>query len=237
MMQDYFKKIKKVMMEKEEGFWSFFWIAVKVRFFNLADFSKTAFYYYRNFKFAKVDFELLVSYFFLSPYRLSRAWAKKSGFEASEIYGETPLITLALIAKEAQISESDIVYELGSGRGRSCFWLKYFIGCTVYGIECNPVFVQKANSIKERFQIKELYFLQEDLTKADLSNATVVYLYVITLSDEDIKGLTKHLKKLKKGARIITISFPLVGCEFHVEKEFDVAFAWGVASAYLHKVQ
>lgn len=235
-MQDYFKKIKKVMMEKEEGFWSFFWIAVKVRFFNLADFCKTVFYYYRNFKFAKADLTLLTSYFFSSPYRLSRAWAKSSGFEAAEIYGETPLRTLANIAKEAQISCSDTVYELGSGRGRSCFWLKYFIGCTVYGIECNPVFVQKANSIKARFQLKELYFLQEDLIEVDLRGATVVYLYVITLSDEDIRRLTKHLTRLKKGSRIVTISFPLVGSSFHVEKEFDVAFAWGVTSAYLHKV-
>jgi precorrin-6B methylase 2 len=220
--------------EKEESFCSFFVIAMRVHFFNLKDFCRTVFRYYRNIQFAKVDFRLLLSYFWISPYRLSRMWASTSGFRASEIYGESPLTTMALIAKEAKITADDVVYELGSGRGRTCFWLSFFIHCKVCGVECNPAFVKKASDLKEKFHVANVKFIQDDLTKIDLNGATVVYLYVITLSDEDIKKLTKNLSKLQKGARIVTISFPLEGTSFKLIKEFDVEFAWGKTSAYQH---
>ncbi len=39
-----------------------------------------------------------------------------------------------VIARECGIQKEDVVFELGCGRGRTCFWLNTFIGCKVVGI-------------------------------------------------------------------------------------------------------
>ncbi|OHE76741.1 MAG: hypothetical protein A2107_06405 [Verrucomicrobia bacterium GWF2_62_7] len=52
---------------------------------------------------------------------------------------------------------------------------------------------------------------REDLFKADLSEATVVHLYLLARTHERLKD--KLLKELPKGARILAAGFPLPGLE------------------------
>ncbi len=66
---------------------------------------------------------------------------------------ETPLTSLEVIARECQLSVRDVVFELGCGRGRTCFWLNQFIGCAVIGIDYVPAFIEKALKVKRRFHI------------------------------------------------------------------------------------
>lgn len=225
-------------MNKEDGFWSFFCLSVALRWYTFKDYLRTVFRYYRNLQFAKIDVTLLFSYFWTSPYYLSRKWAETSGYKASAIYGETPLMTMEKIAKEASITKQDVVYELGSGRGRCVFWLQAFIGCRVVGVECNPIFIENANAIKERFHLENTSFILEDVLKVDFKDVTVIYLYLITLSDSDIIALAKRLAALPNGTRIITISFSLTEYDessaFQLVKEFEVEFPWGKTDAYLN---
>jgi tRNA A58 N-methylase Trm61 len=141
------------------------------------------------------------------------------------------------ISKECQITPQDTVFELGSGRGRACFWLNTFIGCKVVGIEYIPEFVKRANTIKTRFEIEDVEFRQQDMLNTDYSNATVVYLYGTNLEDSAIQKLVEKFQALASGTKIITISYSLNEYTsqpiFEVMKHFTAPFPWGMADVYL----
>jgi len=204
---------------------NYFFDILKARLFLLRENCVTLICYWTNFSFAKQDIQLLYNYFWKSPYRIAREYS-------GEPYGETPLTTMDTIAKEANISSADIVYELGCGRGRSCFWLAAFIGCRVVGIEYVPEFVAKAKKIKAPL----VMFLRENYFESDLEPATLIYLYGTLLSDADIRQACKKFRTLKKGTKIITISYPLSD-GFTLLKQFQVQFPWGKTTAYLQEVR
>ena len=157
---------------------------------------------------------------FSTPYRGWRKFLQKKGAENIYAYGETPFSTYERIAKECGILPEDTWVELGAGRGRGCFWLKTFIGCKVIGVEWIYQFVWIANLIKKLFQIKNLEFIHSDISKVDLSEASVIYLYGIDLD-----------LQVKKNVRVITISEPIEG--YQVIKKFWVRYPWGRTTAFL----
>jgi len=203
-------------------------LAIGARLYNGWDFLRTFFKYWRNFSFAKIDAALLSSYFWESPYRIARR-------ESDEPYGETPLVTMEKIAERAKINKEDVVYELGAGRGRTCFWLACFRGCKVVGIEYNEVFVEKAKRVK----YPRVAFINQDYLLVDMTPATVIYLYGTLLEEKEIFELCKRWRGLKKGTRIVTISYPLQEYVaeplFRLIEEFEVEFQWGRTSAYLQE--
>lgn len=220
-------------MEGKQSIWEGMQIFWHARWFTLKDFTKTIFYFWRNPKFALVDWALLSSYFFQSPYRIARKFSSDG-----TPYGETPLVVMQQIAEIAGITVEDHVYELGSGRGRACFWLALYLGCKTVGIEYVPHFVAKANAIATLFGVKNVTFRLEDMCKTDFRDATVIYLFGTCLKDAEIKKLIKAFSELKKGTKIITISYPLTeysrDSTLALIKEFDVTFPWGITTAYLH---
>jgi len=217
-------------------FFQLLWLNVVVTKRNFVEYIKVVFRYYSNFSFMKTDISLLTHYLFKNPFRMSKHFLVKKGEEEVYAYGETPLTTLEMIAKECAITPDDTVFELGSGRGRNCFWLHHFIGCKVVGIEWVPSFVRHANSVQ-----KEISFRHEDMFESDLSGATVIYLYGTSLSDDKIKKLSQKLSSLPPGTRIITVSYPLSDyCPegpFEVMRLFPAKFTWGKADVYLQVIK
>ncbi len=205
-----------------------------MRIFNCKDYFRTVWRYYRKPKFALVDISLLLSYFFKSPYRIGRE------FKESEPYGETPLATLDMILEHCPIKPGEVAYELGSGRGRACFWLAVVKGHKTVGIEYIPTFVERAKNIASFFKVSNVSFIQADILKCDLSKATWLYLFGSALSDEDIQKLCKKLEDQPKGSRIITVSYPLVAYtkspKFVLTLTLDAEFSWGTTQAYIHEV-
>lgn len=214
-----------------------FWINLAVQKRNLFEFIRVIGRYYPNKTFRKLDSSLLLLYFFNSPYRISKEFLQSRGEEDLYQYGETPLTTLDFIVKECRVSNKDTVFELGSGRGRTSFWLNTFIGCQVVGIEYIPEFVENANVVKERYNVQNVKFLCEDMLQADFNGASVIYLYGTTLEDAFIEKLIERFQKLPVGTKIITISYPLTDYTtrplFEVMKRFSAKFTWGMADVYL----
>jgi len=214
-----------------------FWIQLKFQWFNFKEYLKVIFFYYRNLSFLKSDTLLLLSYLFQNPYRMNKEFLKKRGEEVVDVYGETPLTTFEEIVSKCQITPKDNFYELGAGRGRTCFWLHSFIGCKVIGLEIIPQFVTIANQIVEKKHLKNIHFENVNFLNYDCKDATVIYLYGICLKDEDLVQLIQQLKKLPQGTKFITISFPLT--EYTQEPLFEVTscfqgrFPWGIADVYL----
>lgn len=208
----------------------------KSTLYGLKEWFKTAFLYYGNWSFMRADLGLMTMYLFNSPYRISKRFLQKHGASNIYAYGETPIATMDVIVKECGITKQDHLFELGSGRGRICFWLACTLGLEVTGIDNVPEFVERAEKIRKGLGIKNVCFVQSDLLEASYKEATVLYLFGSALDDEYLAQLTKKFEGLKKGTRFITISFPLEDYaqegSFEILKRFTVSFPWGETDAY-----
>lgn len=224
-----FSKLKETMI--------LLWINLKVKSNNFVEFVRVIINYYPNLNFFKIDSTLLLSYFLSNPFRMSKQFLLERGEKEIYTYGETPLTTLDFIAHQCHLSSHDVVFELGCGRGRTCFWLNQFIGCSVVGIEYIPVFIEKAQKIKNRFNLQRVSFRLDDLFQADLSGATVIYLYGTCFSADSIDLLIDRFSLLPDGTKIITVSYALTEYQpeapFQVLKQFASSFTWGKADVYL----
>lgn len=222
-------------------FFSLLWLNTVVMARNAVEFVKVAAKYYWNISFLKADIALRLMYFFHNPFSISKRFLMHKGEKEVYAYGETPLTSMEIIAREAQIGPQDCVYELGSGRGRNCFWLNSLLGCSVVGIEFIPEFVERANRIKDKLDFKGVEFRLGDMCEADYSGATVCYLYGTCLDDASIRKLMKKFEKLPLGTKIITVSYSLMDYTdkpfFEVMKRFTVPFTWGEADVYIHVVK
>jgi hypothetical protein len=207
-----------------------------VKAYNFKNEIKIICRYYKKFSFLFFDITFKSLHLFFNPYKISRIFLQKKGDKDIHTYGETSLITWEKIVQEVNISSSDNLFELGSGRGRTCFWSYYFLSCKVVGIERIPFFVKTANLLIKIFRIKKVSFLEKDMFSLDYSLATTIYLYGTCLSEKEIFLLIEKFRKLDKKTKIITISYPLSDYDpeaFQTEKSFPVSFAWGETLAYL----
>jgi hypothetical protein len=200
---------------------------------QFVDFLMTSSTYYGNIRFAKIDLNLLFRYFWNNPFRISRKFLEEHGAVGNEryTYGETPLTSLNLIFLRAGVTNNDTVLELGCGRGRSCFWLHEWVGCKVIGIEQVSAFVDKANAVKDYFQVDGVTFLQGDYRTVDWGKPSVVYLYASNLSDKEIEALAVKLRTLPSGTKVISVSYPIPGMT--VVRRFSAPFTWGDADVYI----
>lgn len=203
-----------------------FWTHLRVFFYMCVENTKVAFRYYRKGRFFLTD-RLIVSHFvWRNPYKIAKG------------YGITPLTTLDHIACECRLLSKDIVYDLGCGTGRTVFWLASFIGCQAIGIDRVDTFIDHASKVKNTLHVHNAAFLKEDFLKADLSQATAIYLYGTTLDETAIQALIQRFLTLKPGTKIITVSYPLTDYsdQFEVKKQFKGSFPWGMADIYLNEL-
>lgn len=197
--------------------------------------------YWRVPKFMCADFGLFLIYLFDNPFKVSKRFLIGKGEENLYQYGETPLTTLEQIMNRVGVTANDTVFELGSGRGRCCFWLSQYLGCSVVGIEQVPSFVERANRIIKRCGLQKVAFKCADFNEVSLKGATVVYLYGTCLEPGAIHKLINKLKELPSGTKIITVSYPLTDYDntdtFELMNCFSQSFTWGIAEVYFHIVK
>lgn len=183
-------------------------------------------YFYKSPKFALIDLAFGLIALFINPYRTCRKFLQKKGEKNIYAYGETPYATYERIALQCGIGPNDTWLELGSGRGKGCFWLSHFTGCKVIGIEWIGQFVFFAKLFQKLFIMNGIEFQRGDIQKSDLDQATikatVIYLY----------GLWPNLE-IRKGVKVITTGEPMEG--FRVIKSFWVRFPWGRTTAFLQE--
>ncbi|MFI5342986.1 MAG: class I SAM-dependent methyltransferase [Chlamydiales bacterium] len=213
---------------------------LKITLHQIYEYLRVIVKYYSHGSFYQIDIYLLLAYLFDNPFKVSKRFLLRKGDRDIYTYGETPLTTLDLLARRCNISAKDLVFELGCGRGRSCFWLNQLIGCRVVGIDYVPEFINRASKVKEKFHLETVEFRLEDILSTDLTGATVIYLYGTCLPDALILQLIQHLMRLPKGTKIITVSFSLAdyypNATFKVVDYFPASFTWGMGDVYLSEV-
>ncbi len=174
----------------------------------------------------------------MNPYRVSRQFLQSRGDTDIHVYGETPLTTLEVIAERCQLTPNDLLYDLGCGPGRTSFWFHSLIGCRVFGIEQIPAFTKMAQRVAYQINAgREIQFTCADLLQADYSKATAIYLYGTCFDESFITKLNKAFLSLPKGAKVITVSYPLTdylgGEIFCLRENFPARFPWGEGEIYL----
>ena len=121
--------------------------------------------------------------------------------------------------KMANVTATDVVYDLGSGDGRIPITAAQKFGATAVGIDINPQRIKEANANLAKANVGDkVKFLNQDLFETDLSPATVVTLYLLPSLNQK---LMPKLKQLKPGTRIVSHSFDM-GTEWPPEKTEDV---------------
>jgi len=107
----------------------------------------------------------------------------------------------------ADITENDVVYDLGSGDGRIPIIAAQKYGAKGVGIEIDPRLVEISWRIANEAEVaNRVSFIVGDLFEADLSQATIVTMY---LSPSIMKILEPTLRALKPGTRIVSHQFAM----------------------------
>jgi SAM-dependent methyltransferase len=120
----------------------------------------------------------------------------------------TPLAVVNEMLRLADVTASDVVYDLGSGDGRILIAAARDRGARGVGLEIDPALVAQSAERARRLGLADrLSFRQQDLFEADLTPATVVTLYLSP--DLNRRLRPKLLSELRPGARIVSHSFDM----------------------------
>jgi trans-aconitate methyltransferase len=132
-----------------------------------------------------------------------------SSLPQSVVSGEAvslPDSVVRKIFKFAKLKRSDVFYHLGCGDGKAvAIAAKEFGVKKTVGIDIDKAAVSKAQ--KQITDIKNAEIVNADIRKADISDATTLLFWFN--DPEMIDAMIKKFKKLKAGARVITIWAPL----------------------------
>jgi cyclopropane fatty-acyl-phospholipid synthase-like methyltransferase len=136
------------------------------------------------------------------------------------IFVPTPQEVVDAMLEMAKVTKTDVVYDLGSGDGRIPITAAKKYGARAIGIDIDPQRVKEANeNLKQAAVGDKVKFLNQDLFETNLSEASVVTLYL--LPSLNIKLMPKLQKELKPGTRIVSHSFDM-GDQWPPEKTQDV---------------
>lgn len=108
----------------------------------------------------------------------------------------------------AEVTDRDVVMDLGSGDGRIPIRAAVKYGARGVGIELDPELVARSKANARKAGVEHLTeFRLEDALTADVSRATVVTLYLY--SEANIKLRPTLRSKLQPGARIVSHAFSM----------------------------
>lgn len=103
----------------------------------------------------------------------------------------------------ANVASSDVVYDLGCGDGRIVIMAAKERKARGVGVDLDPARIRESNENAKAAGITHLVrFIEQNLFDTDISNATVVMLYL--WPEVNLKARPKLLKELKPGTRIVS---------------------------------
>jgi hypothetical protein len=125
-------------------------------------------------------------------------------------YVPSPQSVVADMLKVAEVGPADFLIDLGSGDGRIVLTAAKVFGARGFGVEIKEDLVQKANDAAKAEGIADrVKFIKQDLFKTDISQASVLTMYLLPDTVNLLKE--KFLAELKPGTRIISHDYPLTG--------------------------
>lgn len=135
------------------------------------------------------------------------------------IFVPTRDVVIDAMLRAAKVTPADVVYDLGCGDGRIVVAAAK-LGARAVGIDIDPQRIKEANeNVQKNGVADKVRILQADLFEANISEATVVTLYLLPSLNQ--KLMPKLMKDLKPGTRIVSHAFDMG--EWKPEQELDVS--------------
>ena len=129
--------------------------------------------------------------------------AQQKQVKPDVFYMPTPQRVVEAMLTIAGVTSTDVVYDLGSGAGRIPITAARLHGARGVGIDIDPDLIAEARkNAREAGVADKVTFRNEDLFTADISDATVVTLFLTP--SLNISLLPKLNRELRPGTRIVS---------------------------------
>ena len=147
-----------------------------------------------------VEYIILSSLILFFPINL---FAQESSSNLDVPFITTPIEVVNEMLQIANVSEEDTLYDLGCGDGRIVITAAQNYGAFGVGVDLDPLRIKESleNAMKAEVADRTKFFV-EDFFNTDISNASVVTLYV--KEEMNLKLRPMLLNQLKPGARIVS---------------------------------
>jgi hypothetical protein len=143
--------------------------------------------------------------FFVGVLAVFPALAQNDPPQLDAPYVPTPQVTVDEMLRLAGVGPRDVVVDLGSGDGRIVVTAAKKFGARGFGVELDwRLNLQAAESARQAGVEDRVRFLEQDLFKTDLSEATVVTTYLLPFM---MLKLRPVLLGLKPGTRVVSHDF------------------------------
>ena len=125
------------------------------------------------------------------------------------LFVPTPQEVVDKMLELAEVTKDDLIYDLGCGDGRIVVTAAKKYGCRGVGYDIDPQrVIESLENVKNNNVQKLVRIEQRDIFTLDLSDASVISLYL--LASLNVK-LIPQLEKLKPGTRIVSHDFDMRG--------------------------
>ena len=154
-------------------------------------------------------------------------------------YVPTPQEVVDRMLALAKVGKNDVLYDLGCGDGRIVVTAAKQLGARGTGIDIDPVRIAEAQDNARKAGVdKQVSFRVGDLFQADLSDASVVTLYLLPTINTRLRP--RLWQQLKVGSRVVSHAFDM-GPEWPPEKTASVEgrtiYYWTITEAQKKKAK
>jgi len=175
-----------------------------------------------------------------SPYRAGafeqHLLARRRGGDVDEyIFGETPWFTLRRILRRAGLGSGDLLIDIGAGDGRVLLFAALQLGARAIGYEVIAERADTARRVLAACAIDGVTVVHGDGFDADLSGADVVYCAWTCFSPQSRSRLGEVIESLHPGARLITVTHPVVDDRVESLGTERAWFGWGRSDVYYYR--
>ena len=124
-------------------------------------------------------------------------------------YVPTPQEVVDEMLKMANVGKDDVVYDLGCGDGRLVITaVKKFGAKRGVGVDIDPQRIKESNENAKAAGVADrVKFIEQDLFKADIREASVVTLYL--LPEVNVRLRPKLWAELRPGTRVVSHEFDM----------------------------
>ena len=146
---------------------------------------------------------------------------------ASVPYVPTPQDVVERMLEIAKVTASDYVIDLGSGDGRIVVTAAKKHGARGFGVDLNPDRIAEANANARAAGVTDrVSFQQRDLFETDLSDATVITMYLLPRVNMELRP---RLLDLKPGTRLVSHDFSMEDWKPDVHVKMEAKGKYGGA--------
>jgi SAM-dependent methyltransferase len=120
----------------------------------------------------------------------------------------TPREVVERMLALASVDASDTVFDLGCGDGRVLIGAAASRGCRGVGVDIEPYWVERSRANAELAGVAHLLtFHVRDALSTDLSDASVVFLYLVHWSTQLMAA--RLFQQVSPGTRVVSHGFPI----------------------------